>query len=294
MITSKQMYSTYFKEYILNDEELDKLHEELLKILIDIKQCCDENNIDYMVGGGNLLGTIRHNGFIPWDDDIDIMMTRENYEKFSEVFLKFLGDKYILAEPLDDKYFFKMPKIYKRNTIYVEIPCAGLNAYNMLFVDIFILENIPKPSLARKLRAKIYDFAYKGASVCVDYLYPSPILEEKSCQNIEVARYYKFRKRLGKLFSIFGGINFYLKICDKLARYNQKTEWIGCPSGISYEREILPRKVYCEIAERDFCGVKVKIPKYYDIYLKNLYGDNYMQIPPIEKREYHVAYKIQL
>ena len=84
----------------------------LLKILIDIKQCCDENNIDYMVGGGTLLGTIRHNGFIPWDDDIDIMMTRENYEKFSEVFLKFLGDKYILAEPLDKQYFSKMPKVY--------------------------------------------------------------------------------------------------------------------------------------------------------------------------------------
>jgi len=293
MISSKKVYSTYFKEYVLDGKTLEQLHRELLQILVDIKEYCDEQNIDYMVGGGTLLGTVRHKGFIPWDDDIDIMMTRENYIKFSKGFSEYFSDKYLLVEPLSPGYYCKMPKIYKKNTTYIEISNAGLDSYNMLFVDVFILENVPSPGIKRTIRAKIYDIAYKGASVCVDYLYPSPVIENKAVANKEVAEYYKFRRKLGKLFTIFGGIKFYLKICEKLAKYNHSTNWIGCPSGISYEREILPSHVYQEIEEGEFCGVKVKIPKQYDIYLKNLYGNDYMQIPPLEKREYHVAYKIE-
>ena len=63
---------------------------------------------------------------------------------------------------------------------------------------------------------------------------------------------------------------------------------------VSYEKEIFPKEVYQEIDEAEFCGMKVKIPRYYDVYLKNLYGNDYMKIPPLEKREYHVAYKVKI
>lgn len=294
MITSKQLYSQYFQEYILDDEKIEALHKSLLEIFIDIKNVCDKYKIDYMIGGGTLLGAIRHKGFIPWDDDIDIMMTRENYELLESVFYRELGEKYVLAKPLDKDYFCKMPKVLKKGTTYIEIANAGQNAYNMLFIDIFILEYMPKPSLKRIIAGKIYDFAYKGSSVCIDYLYPSPVIEKRALEVKEVKSFYEFRKCLGHLFSIFGGIRFYLAVCEKIAKRYKKTEWIGCPSGISYNREILPAKVFTEITEADFCGIKVKIPKDYHTYLENLYGSNYMEIPPKEKREFHVAYKINL
>jgi lipopolysaccharide cholinephosphotransferase len=222
------------------------------------------------------------------------MMLRSEYEKFREIFSQECSDKYILAEPLQEKeFFFKMPKIYKKNTTYVEIPNAGTKQYHMLFVDLFIIENMPDQAWKRNIKGAIYDFAYKGASVCIDYLYPSPVIEKKAKTNPEVAKYYRFRKRLGSFFSHIGGIRFYLRLCDKLARCPKDTKCLGVPSGISYHREIFEKRVFTELGTAMFCGYEVKIPADYDTYLKNLYGD-YMQIPPEEKREIHAAYQVKL
>ena len=294
MLSSKLIYSTYFSEYKLDGDQIKRLQNELLAIFIDIKNVCDEYNIQYMMSGGSLLGTVRHKGFSPWDDDIDIMMLRSEYEKFRHVFNITCSDKYILTEPLSDKkYLYKMPKIYKKGTKYVEIQNAGIHAFDMLFIDVFIIENIPDSKFLQKIKGRIYDFAYKGASVCIDYLYPSPAIEDKIKMSQELAKYYGFRKKIGFFFSKMGGIYFYLKICEKLAQTKKKSKYLGIPSGISYEREIFPCEVFTELTMGKFCGYEVKIPADYDRYLTNLYGD-YMEIPPIEKREFHIAYKIEI
>lgn len=294
MKSSKSLYSECFDEYKLDDQTLKSLQQELLKMFIDIKNVCDENNIDYMLSGGTCLGAIRHKGFIPWDDDIDIMMLRSEYEKFSKIFVEQYSEKYILAEPLKNKnYFNKMPKVYKKNTTYIEIPKAGIKEYNMVFIDIFIIENIPDSKFLRKITGKVYDFCFKGASACIDYLYPSPVIEEKCKENKELNDYYKLRKRIGWLFSHLGGIYFWLKRCDRIAGKKRKSKMLGVPSGISYEKEVFEESIYKELITAEFCGYNVKIPAQYDKYLSNLYGD-YMQIPPVEKREAHVAYKIEL
>lgn len=294
MKSSKSLYSQCFSEYKLDEEVLKKLQQELLKMFLDVKEVCDKNNIDYMLSGGTCLGAIRHKGFIPWDDDIDIMMLRSEYEKFAKIFKAQYSEKYILTEPLKEKkYFSKMPKIYKKDTTYVEIPNAGIHGLDMIFIDVFIIENVPDSKLLRKITGKIYDFCFKGASVCIDYLYPSPVIEEKCKENKELNDYYKFRKRVGWIFSHFGGIYFWLRRCEKIAKKYKNTHYLGIPSGISYEREIFDEALYKELTEAEFCGYKVKIPADYDKYLSNLYGD-YMQIPSVEKREMHVAYKIKL
>ena len=86
-------------------------------------------------------------------------------------------------------------------------------------------------------------------------------------------------------------MKFYLRICENVANQKNNTGWLGIPSAISYQKEIFQEKVFRELITTDFCGYEVKIPAAYDVYLKNLYGD-YMKIPPVEKREYHAAYKI--
>lgn len=294
MQSSKALYSTCFEDYKLSEMQIKELQDELLMMFLDFKKVCDENNIDYMLSEGTLLGAIRHKGFIPWDDDIDIMMLRSEYEKFRKVFLNKCSEKYVLAEPLsDEKYFCKMPKIYKKGTVYVEIPNAGIDAFNMLFLDIFIIENIPNAKIIRKFKEFIYDFAYKGASVCVDYMYPSPVIEEEMQKNAELKKYYEFRRRLGRLFAYVGGEKFWLKVCEKMVVGKKKTNYLGVPSAISYGREIFPKEVLTEWTIGNFCGYEVKIPVHYEEYLTNLYGD-YMQIPPVDKRETHVAYKIKL
>ena len=292
MKTSKGLYSSCFIEYKLTDEVLKRLQHELLLMLIDVKYVCDKYNIDYMLSGGTMLGAIRHQGFIPWDDDIDIMMLRHEYEKFVDKFEKEFPEKYIVAKPLSNpRYLSKMVKIYKRGTTYIEIPTAGVGGMDMIFIDLFIIENVPAPGLRRKIKSTIYDFAFKASSVCIEYLYPSPIIESKAKQIAELSDYYKFRKRMGCVFAHVGGIKFYLWICERLGNQKKKTGWLGIPSGISYEKEIFPETVYMKLTTKSFCGIEVKVPDDYDTYLNNLYG-NYMEIPPENKREYHVAYKI--
>ena len=127
----------------------------------------------------------------------------------------------------------------------------------------------------------------------MDYLFPSEPIINKARINNDLDKYYRLRRIIGCIFSHFGGLYFYLRIVDKLGQYRKKTGLYCVPSAISYNREVFSAKIFETISESRFEQANYKIPRYYDIYLKNLYGD-YMQIPPIEKREVHVAYKFKL
>ena len=294
MKTSKSLYSMAFEEYRLSDDTLERLQDTLLSMLLDVKAACDKHGVDYMLSGGTMLGAVRHHGFIPWDDDADLMMLREQYERFKAIFQEELADRYVLGEPLSgDRYVNKMAKIYKKGTTFVEIPKAGIGGLDMVYIDLFVIENVPPPGLRRKIKGLLYYAAHKASSACSDYRYPSPAIVEKGKTNPEIARYYAQRRRIGAVFSHLGGMRFYLKMCEKIARQKKYTGWLGIPSGIHYTREIFPARVFQELTSVEFCGHEFKAPAAYDEYLSNLYGD-YMQLPPPEKRQYHVAYKIDL
>ena len=240
---------------------LKRLQEELFKILLDIDYVCKKHDIKYMLCGGTLIGAIRHKGFIPWDDDIDLMMIRSEAEKLVVAMREEFPEKYMVGVPLcDEQYVVKSIKIFKRGTKYVEIPFAGLSKFDMLFVDVLVIENVPANKLARKIHSKYYNFIYKAASVCVDYKYPSPVIEEKAKDNPELAKYWKTRKS-------------------------------GIPSG-GCVVENFPEKMYLELTTAEFCGRQFPVPKDYDENLRVVFGD-YMQIPEPSKRDCHVAYKIE-
>ena len=294
MKRGKTVLSEYFKEYTLSNENLYKLQACLLEMFVDIKKMCDKNNILYMMSGGTCLGSVRHKGFIPWDDDIDIMMTRDEYYRFRTIFKEQNFEDYFLAEPvITEGYYYKMPKIYNRKTKLITVKEEGYRKFGMVSIDIFLIENAPESKLRQKIRAKLYNFAFHAASVCFDYKFISKPIKEKCKSNRAVKKYFDFRKRVGFFFAHIGGMELYLKICEKLADYPKKTSFVCVPSAISYDREILPRSVFEGVSEGEFCGYKVNIPVDYDFYLRNLYK-KYMEIPPAEKREIHIVYEMKL
>ena len=294
----KKVYSECFPEYILGEKQIRALQESLLQIFLEIRQLCEENGIRYMMAGGSLLGTIRHQGFIPWDDDMDIMMTRAEYDKFRKAFESAKAEgrlkEYILAEPLKaEEYYFKIPKVYKTDTEYISLNYMGNPRYNMVAVDIFLIEYMPVSRLKRRLNAALFDFAFYASAFCLDYIYPSPVILEKCREEAGLKRYYDFRRRMGALFQRFFGIRFYLKVCQRLSYGPKESSLMGIPCGISYAREIFDRSLFSETDTGTFCGYEVSIPRRYEEYLTNLYGD-FWQLPPEDKREIHTAVSLRV
>ena len=287
MRKQKDIYSKVFSEFVFSDEQIELLHKTLFDMLMDIKRVCEKHDITFLLSGGSMLGAVRHKGFIPWDDDLDIMMLRSEYVKFRQAVLSEMTGKYDLVEPLDGKYTNKKPKLFLKNSVFTEVVYAGLpSEYRRVFIDIFIIEDIPASASKRKFIGKIYDFAFHASSFIGDYKYPSPIILEKGKTDEDVRKYYASRRRMGGLLNVFFGMRFYLKICSKLDHCKKETGIVGVPSAISYNREVFEKKLFTDLIDVEFNGEMFKIPSDNDAYLKNLYKD-YMRLPPEKDRVVH-------
>ena len=108
--------------HYVSDEELKIIQKELVIIMDEIHQFCEDNNITYFLGGGAALGAVRHKGFIPWDDDIDIFMPRKDYNRFREIFCKEKRDRYYMQDVIMDKrYNSFLMKVRRKGTVYREL-----------------------------------------------------------------------------------------------------------------------------------------------------------------------------
>ncbi|MEG2107855.1 MAG: LicD family protein [Clostridia bacterium] len=264
------------------------MHHVLLEIMEDIDTTCRRHKIQYMLGGGSCLGAVRHKGFIPWDDDMDIMMYYEEMLALHKFIQEDYGNKYLSKLPYEGQGPERMMKIYLINTKDVEISKENFPSENMIFIDVFPIVNLPKPGIRLKFLNKLHYLTSRLYSVSFDSKYPSSTIMQASKENLELKKYYNMRRRLG-FFARITGVYLWRNITRKLENgVTRNTGREGFPSGISYSREIFESGFFRETIEVDFEGRKFFIPKNYDGYLKNLYHD-YMEIPPVDKRERHIA-----
>lgn len=135
----------YMRDDLPDDYGIIKLQDKILEIAVYIDEFCKSYDIDYCLMGGSALGAKRHQGFIPWDDDLDIFMTPDNYEKFRKAFASHGNhEKFYLQElGLQKNGMVTIPKLRMNNTTYIEELTKEWNIHHGIFVDIFILHTCP-------------------------------------------------------------------------------------------------------------------------------------------------------
>lgn len=279
--SAKSILSQY-SEFGMSNEELLKMHNVLFHMLKDLKACCEKHGLVYMLCGGTLLGAIRHKGFIPWDDDVDVMMPRRDFQTLAQCMLEDYGEKY----EVKDQHILK---VLLKGTRYKEIWNDDPNGCHSIYIDVYPIDNMPKGK--RRIRAWRFFWAKHAGAFILDYKYPSKHILELEKKDKSIAAYYKKRRMLGRLFNLFGGLNHYNAVAKKLAEYKKETGYLGIPL-ISYNREKFKSEILTETIQAQFCNELFTIPAHYDEYLKNLYGSDYMIPPPPEKREVHASVEI--
>lgn len=279
----------------IKEEDAKALKALLLDMYKDIATLCDKHGLVYMMGGGTCLGTIRHHGYIPWDDDLDLMMPRASYEELISCLSKGeLGDMYEYDTPnatKDCKNTFL--KIYRKHTFNVEITSETAPGPKGIYIDIFPMDYAPKNITRRKLKGLLSDFL-QAVCTCVLYAqYPSKKYKEFMSLDPEALKRYKQRMFIGKMFGIIPHRKWVWWF-DQFNAHTKETGLMTIPTGRKhYFGETQPSSVFLPTQKAKFEGLEVNVPADYDAYLTALYRD-YMSIPPVEKRERHFVYKFSL
>ena len=234
---------------------LEEKKKILVSILSEVHNFCDENNLKYFLTGGTLIGAVRHKGFIPWDDDIDIYMPRNDYEKFLCKFNKESERYQVISLKIEN-----VDSDYKMG----------------IYLDIFPLDNL----------SSNYNEAlslYKAVS-----FYRKLLAIKNAASDSKRKPYMNFILKVGKVVIMPVSRKWILRQIDMLSqKYREDTssQYIGAICAAFYG-EILRSEWFTERCLLEFEGRKFWAPKGYDAFLTQLYGD-YMQLPPEEKRVTH-------
>jgi len=263
----------------------EKLHAADLAIVKEVVAICDKYDLKYYMLGGTMLGAIRHKGFIPWDDDIDLGMPRKDYEKFLEIAPSLLSQTLkIVNFKTDPDYHYYITRILDTDSKVVETRYAHEGKFTNLSIDIFPLDGSPNNGLFRKL----YYFRVMAHRAMMALHYKDGIDPDRkrgTCEKIMLSIL-----KLLPTDKMFNAYNQKEKI-DSILKSQDiwDSEISGNIMGAYRTREMVPTEWLGGIDEDtyyQFEDIQLRGYKEYDKYLSYLYGD-YMKMPPEGSRKIH-------
>lgn len=251
-------------------EQIASVWEAEQEILDVIHQICIEHGLRYSLAYGTLLGAVRHKGFIPWDDDIDLMMPREDYDKLLKIWNQVAPAGYLLSNSDTEKgCYLNFSKIVKDKTTFLQHERdRDLDIHKGIFVDIFPADRVAPGKVGR-----ILQFAACAVNMLFSRGYTSQTGGLVGCMErilLRVPRMYhhKLRRKAQKFLSGWNG--------------RVRTPYMF-PCTIAECRKYYPEDLFDSLDQKDFNGSKYSCTARWDSYLRRCYGD-YMQLPPVEER----------
>jgi len=239
----------------MDDKSLKEAQNIMFEILKEFDRICKKHNLVYWLDFGTLLGAYRHKGFIPWDDDLDVGMPREDYDKFLEISKKELNSNYFLQTKESDKNYLNFfAKIRDRNSTFIDAweKDKDIKYHQGVYIDIFPSMRVTKSTLeSRYFRSLVYlSKLTHNRKIRVDFL----------------------TKPLIKIINSFA---------DKDGEY-----LISSAETMHYLKPVKVEDIF-PLKMSEFEGEMFPIPKNSDIYLRAIFGDNFMTLPPKEDRVSH-------
>ena len=268
---------TYNKDEY-EDMNLREAQLMMADILDAIHKICEKHNIKYFLDAGTLLGAVRHQGFIPWDDDADIGMLREDYNKFIEVCKKELPKNLFLQTFETDKYYdvFPVPcKIRYNGTILFERDLKdNYKMHNGVYVDIIPYDSLPKSRFVYKVQRLISFNILKSLKRIAN------MPDKLSFKNLFT---YSFYKTVTLIFPYKRRKKFF----DFLIKWNDvNSEYMAYGVDTFWFEYIYKKEYFFDLIKLNFEGKQFYAPRNYDAILTQLYGD-YMKLPPEDERVWH-------
>ena len=251
--------------------DLQKKSLELLRLFLDI---CNKWDIQYFLICGSALGAVKYEGFIPWDDDIDVGLPREEYERFLKIAQMELPDWCFLQNYKTEKLFpHTFSKLRNSHTTFIEKGDAALPINHGICIDIFPLDGHPKGYMNKVLFA-FQRKVYAAMRFC--------ILDDRTKRKI------RFRNKLLRVLGCHKMLPFVQKRNEQLyKKYRLEESDLWCNYGNWQGKlEYAPKWHYGEGTWATFEGLRIRIPENYDAYLTQKYGD-WRKDPPLEKQKTH-------
>jgi lipopolysaccharide cholinephosphotransferase len=262
----------------LTDDVLRKLQLNLLPMLIEVDRICRKYDIQYSLDGGTLLGAVRDGGFIPWDDDADVVMLREEYFKFREACSKDLDvQKFFLQDyTTDPEYRWGYAKMRLNDTDMVRVGQEHIKSRPGVCMDIFVVDNVPDQHVIRQIH-------YFACYVIRKLMYSA--VGMKTEKNPFLRGWYSFWYHVIPRKTIFCWRDAIASKCNK--KHTRLISHMTYPYPLKGCRYGLPAGCFSEMQDIRFEGYTFRAFKDYDTYLSSLYGD-YMTPPPVGKRLGHM------
>jgi len=257
---------------VLKDLSIQEAQDISFSLFLEFKKICERHNLRYYLSGGTLLGAVRHKGFIPWDDDMDVMMPRPDYEKLLQLKLELPQHFELFSSEIDPQYNYPFAKLCDmRYKVYFEHHLEERSIG--MFIDIFPIEGLPDGKVGKKLYFKTMAIL----NILRNAALRSAFLPDEK---------YLLIKKMLMPFVRRKGSNYYARMMNRFAARIPfgKTAHAGVTTITHYgSREWMRREVFESGEPLPFRDQLCAVPKGWDEYLRNLYGD-YMQLPPEDKR----------